>query len=422
MIGSDGMISLAALRWLADQDAAFVMLDRAGEVLAVTGPVRPSDARLRRAQSLAQDSGVALKIAIELVRQKLIGQERLVREQFRNGSSAEIIARNRQELLKAKSSEEIRRYEAHAALAYWTAWHELPVTYNRSDLQRVPVHWQTFGSRPSPLTRSPRLAANPPNAMLNYLYAIVESEARLAISELGLDPGIGFLHSDMRTRDSLACDLMEPIRPRVDAFLLDWLHREPLQRKGFFEERNGNCRLTSGFAATLSETSRMWRQALGPFAEWIVHTLWATTSHPSRVKTPATRLTQSRKRETKGILTETQVVPLALHKNSLIVPSPIRLNAHDPISQVRRADTQRRQSAARRDWKLSDKPEWLTEEAYREKILPRLRELAVSTIALTLTVSEPYAMNIRAGRCIPHPRHWQPLARLVQILKGSNLS
>jgi CRISPR-associated protein Cas1 len=52
------------------------------------------------------------------------------------------------------------------------------------------------------------------------MYAILESEARLAISELGLDPGIGVLHADTRTRDSLACDLMEPIRPQVDAYLL----------------------------------------------------------------------------------------------------------------------------------------------------------------------------------------------------------
>ena len=39
VIGSDGMVSLAALRWLADQDASFVMLDRDGSVLATTGPV-----------------------------------------------------------------------------------------------------------------------------------------------------------------------------------------------------------------------------------------------------------------------------------------------------------------------------------------------------------------------------------------------
>src|SRR5437879_5787775 len=62
VIGSDGMVSLAALRWLADQDAAFVMLERDGTVLATTGPVRPSDAKLRRAQALATLSGVDLQI------------------------------------------------------------------------------------------------------------------------------------------------------------------------------------------------------------------------------------------------------------------------------------------------------------------------------------------------------------------------
>src|SRR5437879_4814747 len=55
MIGSDGLVSLSALRWLADQNAAFVMLDRDGSVLVTTGPVHPSDVRLRRAQSLAPD-------------------------------------------------------------------------------------------------------------------------------------------------------------------------------------------------------------------------------------------------------------------------------------------------------------------------------------------------------------------------------
>src|SRR6267143_4678934 len=62
-IGSDGVISLAALRWLADQKASFVMLERDGSVLATTGPVRPSDARLRRAQAMAHSTGAALRIA-----------------------------------------------------------------------------------------------------------------------------------------------------------------------------------------------------------------------------------------------------------------------------------------------------------------------------------------------------------------------
>jgi hypothetical protein len=262
--------------------------------------------------------------------------------------------------------------------------------------------------------------------MLNYLYAILESEARLAISELGLDPGIGVLHSDTRTRDSLACDLMEPIRPQVDAYLLNWLRRAPLQRKWFFEERDGNCRLTVECAVKLAETSRIWRQALGPLAEWVAHTLWSNTLRPSRTKAPATRLTQSRKREAKGIPTSTPVVsvanqltsrrgcvPLERRENPLEVPRPVPLSAHDPIAQARRAETQRRQAAALKAWKPADKPDWLDEQFYREQIQPRLQAISVPEIQDALSVSEAYALRIRTGRNIPHLRHWLKLARLT---------
>src|SRR5437016_4292853 len=110
--------------------------------------------------------------------------------------------------------------EAKAALAYWSAWSTLPIQYPRADLSRVPEHWQIFGARVSALTGSPRLAVNPPNAVLNYLYSVLEAEAHLAAAELGLDPGLGMLHRDTPNRDSLACDLMEPIRPLVDAYLV----------------------------------------------------------------------------------------------------------------------------------------------------------------------------------------------------------
>ena len=84
----------------------------------------------------------------------------------------------------------------------------------------------------SPLTGSPRLAVNPPNAILNYLYALLESESRLAAAALGLDPGIGVLHVDTPARDSLACDLMEAVRPQIDGFLIDWVTREPSSGSG----------------------------------------------------------------------------------------------------------------------------------------------------------------------------------------------
>jgi hypothetical protein len=63
--------------------------------------------------------------------------------------------------------------------------------------------------RGSLLTSSPRLAIKPANAILNYLYAILEAETRLACLTLGLDPGLGIVHADHRDRDSFALDLME---------------------------------------------------------------------------------------------------------------------------------------------------------------------------------------------------------------------
>jgi hypothetical protein len=82
------------------------------------------------------------------------------------------------------------------------------VDFLRADLLNVPDHWRTFGKRASPLTGNPRLAANPPNSILNYLYAILEAECRIACLAVGLDPGLGVLYADQRNRDSMALDLM----------------------------------------------------------------------------------------------------------------------------------------------------------------------------------------------------------------------
>ena len=301
-IGSDGSVSLAALRWLASQDASFVMLERDGKVLATTGPVKPSDARLRRSQSLAHESGIALKIARELISEKLLAQERVVKTYFKESSCSSDIADARKQVGIAKSNEEIRRWEAKGAKAYWSAMREVPVNFSKSDSSKVPEHWKRFGSRISPLTNSPRLAVNPSNAILNFLYAVLESESRLALATLGLDPGIGVLHNDLRSRDSLACDLMEPVRPKVDSLVLDLLFKEQLRREWFFEQRDGNCRLMASFAETLSETATMWRAAVGPFAEWIARCLWESKLTRVQSKAPATRLTQTHKSEGRATL------------------------------------------------------------------------------------------------------------------------
>lgn len=442
LIGSDGFVSLSAIRWLADQEASFVMLERDGSVLATTGPVHPSDARLRRAQSLAHHSGLALHVATELIRRKLTGQEQVARSKLGNSTAADAITRAILALGSAKSVETVRELEARAANAYWLAWRNMPIQFPSRDLRRVPEHWRRFGTRKSLLTNSPRLATNPPNAMLNYLYAILESESRLALAALGLDPGIGVLHFDSRTRDSLACDLMEAVRPQVDAYVLDWIMGEPLRREWFFEQRDGNCRLMTGLTAQLSETAEMWKRLVAPIAEWVSRALWSTLAKPSRRDFPATRLTETSRREAKGgsivsAKEEALKVPrlcrtcgnslghgkrecafcakLTSRVNIINAAKQGRIATHAAKAEALRAATQRRHAAELRAWKPSDNPVWLTEQAYRDKVQPRLTDFSVPKIATALEISEPYATDIRAGKRVPHPRHWHKLAKLAGV-------
>src|SRR5438552_10933091 len=100
-ICDDGFITLSALRWLSEVGASFVMLDRLGKVRVVTGPVSPSEARLRRAHALALSNATALHIARELIATKLRGQETLIREKLHNSVVADSIAALRQRLKDA---------------------------------------------------------------------------------------------------------------------------------------------------------------------------------------------------------------------------------------------------------------------------------------------------------------------------------
>jgi hypothetical protein len=307
--------------------------------------------------------------------------------------------------------------------------------------ENIPQHWRTFGTRESPITGSPRLAVNPANAMLNYMYALLESEARLAAAALGLDPGIGFLHVDTDARDSLACDLMEPVRPKVDAFLLGWISTQPLRREWFFEQRDGSCRLMAPFASRLSESAPAWRQQVAPIAEWVSRVLWATFKHGRKWMSAPTHLTQSKRRDAKG----------KPHPPSLSLPQPThlcrtcgknatrgyercgscraaisterlveaafkgRLLSHLPDATAKRIAGRRRHAAAIRAWKSTDQPEWLTEEVYRRDIQSKLASVKLPTLMAAMGISKPYAINIRNGKRLPHPRHWLRLAELVQV-------
>jgi hypothetical protein len=196
------------------------------------------------------------------------------------------------------------------------------------------------------------------------------------------------------------------------------------------------------FAARLAETAPSWGRAVAPLAEWVARVLWKTTSRPGRRCAPATRLTQDHRRQAKEAVapirpklpprppsvcrgcgasikygrTYCPSCGVTFSRESLIELAKVgRVAGHSPEARNRQAEKQRQHAAAVKSWHPSNKPEWLTEKVFRERIQPRLAAITVPVISSTLGISEPYASLIRAKRYLPHPRHWQTLAGLVGI-------
>lgn len=440
-IGNDGFITLSALRWLSEIGASFVMLDRLGKIRVVTGPTSSSETRLRRAQALALDNGMALEISRKLISTKLAGQQMLIREKLTNLSAANIIAGLQNRLAVAEDLNAVRSLEARAAAEYWNMWRDVPIRFPRKDAQRVPTHWLRFGPRHSPLTGGPRLSVNPANSLLNYTNAVAESECRLAAVACGLDPGIGFLHTDTANRDSLALDLIETIRPAIEAWLLDWLMKEPLRRSDFFEAADGNCRLSSALCSRLSETGLTWGRLVAPWTEFVAHSLYRGRNANSRavagLKTP---LTQTHRREAQGVRSPKLKMPKTQHvcggcgnpirkghedcgtcavdnaTTRLVKGARLgRTAARRPEARAKHSQSARRHALARSSWDSFGQPVWLTPEFFLKKIRLPLANISSSKIRAAIGVSHWYASKIRQGCYRPHPRHWQALAELVGV-------
>ena len=70
--------------------------------------------------------------------------------------------------------------------------------------------------------RNRRPPRDPVNACLSLAYTLLHFEAVRAAHAAGLDPLLGFYHRPAFGRESLACDLIEPLRPAVD----EWIWRQ----------------------------------------------------------------------------------------------------------------------------------------------------------------------------------------------------
>lgn len=88
--------------------------------------------------------------------------------------------------------------------------------------------------------RKKRPPPDPVNACLSLGYTLLHYDAVRACHTVGLDAMLGFYHDVCYNRESLACDLMEPLRPLIERWVWQ-LFKDRLLRAEHFTDDNGRC-------------------------------------------------------------------------------------------------------------------------------------------------------------------------------------
>lgn len=247
----DGVVSFgragaspALLAACAEAGMAVSYLAPSGRFLARLEGARSGNVLLRRTQyRIADDPVRTLPIVRGIVAAKTANQRAVLRRALRDhGAAMNPAAHRRLVAAEARLTDAVRRVlvsaeidslrgiEGEAALVYFNVF---------NDLIRVDDDGFRFNgrSRRPPLDRV--------NALLSFLYAMLGHDSRSALEAHGLDPQVGFLHTDRPGRAGLALDLMEELRPVLaDRLALSLINRRQLAPGDFIVEEAGSVRLT----------------------------------------------------------------------------------------------------------------------------------------------------------------------------------
>ncbi len=279
-LDSDGSITLDVMKWLSRQGVPLVMVDWRGEVVSVVGDGGAYDPALREAQIDAQRSGLGLQIAIDLIEGKIRGSidtlESLPASLVRSAAIEQLVILSAD--LQGTPPENVQQLllvEAKAAYVYFSCWRMLKMRWKGTRRKPIPPEWRSMGLRQSQYGSDNRNATHPINAMLNYGYAVLESQVRMATVARGLDPHIGYLHVCRPGRSALVYDLMEPLRSQVDRLVCDFVRSHTFTSNDFALTVGGVCRIHPQLSRqvvqftvrdTAVETKLLW--LIGAIRQW----------------------------------------------------------------------------------------------------------------------------------------------------------
>lgn len=191
---------------------------------------------LRREQyRWADQDRSSLSVARLMVAAKIANTRYVLQREIRNHGTNIVLektitrlASSLEHLKRAKSCAEVMGIEGEAANNYFAIFAQL---FRDKTL--------AFAGR---VRRPP---TDPINAMLSFVYTLLTQECTSALTGVGLDPYVGFLHRDRPGRVSLALDLLEEFRSAwADRLVLTLINRKQIPFKEFVTESSGAVRFT----------------------------------------------------------------------------------------------------------------------------------------------------------------------------------
>lgn len=208
VISNQAMISTQAILQALEHNIDVIFLDGFGDPVGrIWFSKMGSTALIRRKQLDAADKPLGLGLVTDLIRQKLENQIRFLKKLMhaRPGKESafeepvKTIEHTLSALMLAEENlEKVRNrlmgLEGTAGRAYFRCLSNI-----------IPEKYRFEG-------RSRRPAKDPFNAVLNYSYGILYGLVEKACILAGLDPYVGFLHTDNYNKKSLVFDLIEPFR------------------------------------------------------------------------------------------------------------------------------------------------------------------------------------------------------------------
>lgn len=155
----------------------------------------------------------------------------------------ELLGNRQRQAFRSSDADELRGIEGDAAQTYFGVLDQLILC------QKEDFYIRGRNRRP-PLDNV--------NAMLSFFYTLLAHEVSSALETVGLDPYVGFLHTDRPGRASLALDMMEEFRPyMVDRFVLSLINRRQVNRNGFKALETGGVLMTE---ETRKEALTAWQK------------------------------------------------------------------------------------------------------------------------------------------------------------------